>query len=94
MDSKKRRLLGFLDLSAAFDTVDHDILHVRDRLRVTFGFRGRVLDWIHSFVSYRVQAVNFAEGQSAGPLYFVASHKEASLVNYFLLCMLQLMSSP
>ena len=42
-------LLGFLDLSAAFDTVDHGILV--DRLRRTFGLGGPVLNWIKSFIS-------------------------------------------
>ena len=48
-------LLGFLDLSAAFDTVDHKIL--LNRLHVTFGLRGQVLDWIYSFVTRRTQSV-------------------------------------
>ena len=55
-------LIGFLDLSAAFDTVDHNIL--LDRLYESFCIRGQVLDWICSFVSGRVLSVNFAEGQS------------------------------
>ena len=41
-------LLGMLDLSAAFDTVDHEILI--DRLRQSFGIRGLVLSWIESFL--------------------------------------------
>ena len=61
-DVNRRYGYGFLDLSAAFDTVDHNIL--LDRLYESFGIRGQVLDWIHSFVSGRVQSVNFAEGQS------------------------------
>jgi len=55
-------LLGFLDLSAAFDTVDHKILV--DRRHVTYGLRGQALDWIHSFVSNRMQSVSFAGTQS------------------------------
>ena len=51
-------LLGFLDLSAAFDTVDHKILLDRD-LHVTFGLCGQVLDWIHSFVTSKTQSVSF-----------------------------------
>jgi len=52
--------LGFLDLSAAFDTVDHKIL--LDHLHVTYGLHGQALDWIHSFVSNsnRAQSVSFA----------------------------------
>ena len=41
-------LVGLLDLSTAFDAVDHDIL--LDRLRVAFGIQGMVLSWIASFV--------------------------------------------
>ena len=39
-------LLCFLDLSAAFDMVDHDILI--DKLQTAFGIHGTVLSWISS----------------------------------------------
>ena len=42
-------LLGLLDLSAAFDCVDHDIL--LHRLRFKFGIYRPTLDWISSFLS-------------------------------------------
>jgi len=41
--------LSLLDLSAAFDTVDHDILV--DRLYHVFSFRDDVLSWITSFIT-------------------------------------------
>lgn len=50
-------LLGLLDLSAAFDTVDHDILC--NRLSASFGIRGSVLAWIKSFLHGRTQTVIF-----------------------------------
>jgi len=55
-------LLGFLDFSAVFDTVDHTIL--LDRLHVTFGLRGQVLDWIHSFVTNTTQSISFSRTKS------------------------------
>ena len=44
-----------LDMSAAFDTVDHDIL--LKRLLMRFGIRGVALSWISSFVGQRMQTV-------------------------------------
>ena len=49
-------------LSAAFDTVDHDIL--LQRLETAFGIRGPVLSWIRSFPESRTQSVSFS-GQSS-----------------------------
>ena len=52
-DDRKVTLLSFLDLSAAFDTVDHGIL--MQRLRFSFGMGGSVLDWIRSYLEGRTQ---------------------------------------
>jgi hypothetical protein len=55
-------LLCMLDMSAAFDTVDHDILV--DRLRKSFGVQGRALAWIKSFLQCRTQSVRIAGQES------------------------------
>ncbi|KAL8584675.1 hypothetical protein ACOMHN_002404 [Nucella lapillus] len=44
-----------LDLSAAFDTIDHDILF--SRLQTSFGFKDIALDWIISYLTGRTQTV-------------------------------------
>jgi hypothetical protein len=48
-------ILTLLDLSAAFDTVDHEIL--LERLRMSFGFDGRALSWFRSYLMGRSQHV-------------------------------------
>ena len=42
-------VLVLLDLSTAFNTVDHDIL--LERLQRTFGFNGNVLRWVASYLT-------------------------------------------
>ena len=43
-DTQKVTLLGLLDMSAAFDTVDHKIL--LERFEVSFGVKGLALAWL------------------------------------------------
>jgi len=55
VDEQQVTLLGLLDLSAAFDCVDRDIL--LQRLCTKFGIMGTVLSWIMSFLQDRTQQV-------------------------------------
>ena len=62
-DAGNVTLLPLLDLSAAFDTVDHAIL--LQRLHTTHCVTGKVLDWLRSYLFRRYQSVQFAEETSA-----------------------------
>ena len=55
LDSKKCVLLIMLDLSAAFDTIDHKTLI--SRLKSEIGVAGKALSWFNSYISGRKQAV-------------------------------------
>ena len=82
MDKKHITLLVFLDLSAAFDTVDHKILI--SRLKSSLGVRGNVLNWFSSYLMNRSQRITFSgcvsnsfplpqgvpQGSCLGPLLF------------------------
>ena len=62
IDSKKYVLLTLLDLSAAFDTVDHSVM--LSRLETCFGITGSALDWMKSYFKDRYQFVSINGSKS------------------------------
>ena len=62
IDDKGVMCLVLLDLSAAFDTVTHDIL--LNRLKHCFGVTGIVLDWIRSYLTQQEQSVVIGDEKS------------------------------
>ena len=54
-DNQKVILMGFLDLSAVFDTVDHCILLYR--LEKMFRIEDKALDWFRTYLTGRTQSV-------------------------------------
>ena len=64
MDDGKISVLVLLDLSVAFDTIDHDIL--LHRLHNVFGFGDTVLSWFQSYLENRTQTV-VVHGKHSAP---------------------------
>ncbi|HSN23899.1 MAG TPA: reverse transcriptase family protein, partial [Methylomicrobium sp.] len=62
VDSGDIAILTLLDLSAAFDTVDHQIL--LRRLEVSYGLGGSVHDWLTSYLHDRTQFVRCGSSSS------------------------------
>uniref|UniRef100_A0A803SSU4 Reverse transcriptase domain-containing protein n=2 Tax=Anolis carolinensis TaxID=28377 RepID=A0A803SSU4_ANOCA len=62
LDRGSVSLLVLLDLSAAFDTIDHGILLGR---LAGMGLGGTVLQWLHSFLEGRSQMVSLGDACSA-----------------------------
>ena len=75
--------MSLLGMSAAFDTVDHDILF--QKLNCTYGIRGDTLNLITSYLTGRTQAAkingftsaetllshNVPQGSILGPILFI-----------------------
>lgn len=90
---KKNGFSIYIDLSKAFDLLDHGLL--LDKLK-KYGFRGRMGSWLRSYVSGRrqVTVVNYYQplpkevtcgmhqGSVLGPLLFLLFIKESAFV-YF-----------
>ena len=55
MDNKQGTILLLVDFSSAFDTINHNIL-IR-RLLLCYGFVGKALDWVISYLKERTQRV-------------------------------------
>ena len=62
LDSQRVTLLVLLDLTVAFDTVDHEVL--LNRLNTSFGVRGSALQWFTSHLLNRSQRVSFDQNLS------------------------------
>ena len=63
VDDNKSVILLLLDLSSAFDTVDHLIL--LSRLSHCFGIKGNALAWFDSYLKSRKQFVQIEDCQSS-----------------------------
>ena len=76
-DGGQMSAVCLLDLTAAFDTVDHELLLLR--LERQFGLRGIVLDWFRSYLSGRTFRVVLS-GCSSTIIYIVCSVPQGSVL--------------
>jgi len=63
LDKGDLACLALLDLSASFDTVDHEVL--LQRLHITYGVNGVTHDWFRSYLIGRHQYVGIRASQSS-----------------------------
>ena len=65
IDDRRSAVLVGLDLSAAFDTIEHDILI--ERLQTVFGVSGTALSWVETYLRQRKQYV-MASGERSSSI--------------------------
>ena len=84
-DQSKSTILVALDLSAAFDLVDHKLLI--SQLKTSFGIDGLVLKWILSYLTDRSQFVSLGNSTSPQtPLAALGCLRGQFWVLFFSLC--------
>ena len=76
MDNGKVTALTLLDLSAAFDTIDHSIL--LQRLHRYFGISSPALQWFKSFYQTDIKVLTYLAHYLAH-IYHLECHKDPSL---------------
>ena len=88
IDKKNHVVLLLLDLSAAFDTLNHSLLI--EKLRKAYGLGGKVIAWLKSYLSNRnfkvtvngsssntcCLTIGVPQGSILGPLLFIMYTKE------------------
>ena len=88
VDKKKHVILMLLDLTAAFDTINHELLI--NKLKRSYGLDGHVINWIRSYLSERSVhvvvngkksesswlTIGVPQGSILGPLLFILYTKE------------------
>ena len=77
LDKNNVTVLVMLDLSAAFDTIDHKtLLH---RLKDMFGIAGKLLEWMTSYLSGRYRTVTI-DGKLSEPVVMNFSVPQGSVL--------------
>jgi hypothetical protein len=84
MDQGKVTALIMLDLSAAFDTIDHNIL--LHRLQHWYGLTGEALNWFASYLTFRSQAV-LINGKISKSAPLVCGIPQGSVLGPLLFCL-------
>ena len=77
LDAGNIELIALLDLTAAFDTVDHHIL--LKRLQCSFGIDATVLHWFESYVTCLTQVVHLC-GTTTSSLSLVCGVPQGSVL--------------
>ena len=80
MDKSRCSILVMLDQSAAFDTVNQDIL--MQRFQSTYGITGSAHAWLDSYFRHRTQAVSI-NGKSSHPKELVTGFPQGSVLGPF-----------
>ena len=86
MDNGDVTLLASLDLSSAFDLVDHSVL--LERLSISYKLSSTMLQWFHSFLTERSQYVQYRETSSSVSAVRRGVPKGQSWAPYSLPCLL------